>query len=150
MSNNSTYVYETYIRAPAERVWQALTSAEFTSQYFHATHVDSTWEPGAPVRYDYAPGGAVAVEGEVLEAAPPHKLAITWHVLYNEDAEREPASRVTFEIETLDQQTRLRIVHDRFVEGSVVQPEISKGWPWILSSLKSLLETGEALPPAAA
>ena len=148
MSN--TYMYETYIRAPAERVWQALTSPEFTSQYFHATHVESTWQPGAPVRYEYAPGGAVAVEGEVLEALPPSKLAITWHVLYNDDAKVEAPSRVTFELETLDGQTRLRITHDRFVEGSVVQPEISKGWPWILSSLKSLLETGEALPPAAA
>ena len=150
MSSNSTYMYETYIRAPAERVWQALTSAEFTCQYFHATHVESTWEPGAPVRYKYTPDGEVAVEGEVLEAQPPNKLAITWHVLYNEDAARETPSRVTFEIETLDQQTRLRIVHDRFAEGSVVLPEISEGWPWIVSSLKSLLETGEALPPAAA
>lgn len=142
-------VYQTYIRASAEEIWRALTSPAFTSQYFHGTHVESTWEPGAPVTYRYAPGGDAAVDGEVLEAEPPHKLVISWHVLYNDQARREAPSRVTFLIEELKDQSRLRIVHDRFPADSVVPEGVRDGWPWIVASLKSLLETGTALPAVA-
>lgn len=143
------FVYETYIRASAEKVWEALTTPEFTALYFHATQVESTWQAGDPVVYRYASGGAIAVQGEVLVAEPPHKLVISWHVLYDEKAMQEAPSRVSFFVESLDGQTRLRIVHDRFPEESVVFDGIRSGWPWILSGLKSLLETGKALPPAA-
>lgn len=145
--NKNAFAYETYINAPKDRVWEALTNAEFTSQYFHATHVESTWEPGAPVNYRHSAGGDSAVEGKVIEADPPNKLAITWHVLYDEKAKTEEPSRVTFSLEETGGQTRLRIVHDRFPENTVLLDSISGGWPWILSSLKSLLETGQALPP---
>lgn len=148
--NDIEFAYETYIGAPKDRVWSALTTAEFTSRYFHATHVESTWQPGAPVNYRYAPGGDVAVDGQVIEADPPNKLSITWHVRYDEAAIAEAPSRVTFTLDDTGGQTRLRIVHDQFPDDSVVFAGISEGWPWILSSLKSLLETGEALPPAAA
>lgn len=144
------FVYETYIRATAADVWKALTSPEFTAQYFHATRVDSTWRPGEPVYYRYADGGDVAVEGEVIEADPPNTLIMSWHVLYDEQAKQEAASRVTFHIEALNEQTRLRIVHDRFPDASVVYDGIRSGWPWIIAGLKSLLETGEALPQAVA
>ena len=139
-------IHETYIRASAERVWEALTSAAFTSRYFHDTHIESTWQAGSPVKYYYEPGGRVAVEGKVLEAEPPNKLVITWHVLYDEAAKHESPSRVSFFIERLGEQTRLRIVHDDFPDGSVVPDSVSKGWPWIIASLKSLLETGDPLP----
>jgi uncharacterized protein YndB with AHSA1/START domain len=151
MTNTRTqtpeFIYETYIRAPADKVWQALTSAEFTQQYFHATAIESTWKVGAPVRYTSQNG--TAVDGEVLEIVPGEVLRISWHVLYDDDAAKEAPSRVTFRIEALAEQTKLRIVHDRFPEGSVVFDNISTGWPWIIASLKSLLETGEALPAAA-
>jgi uncharacterized protein YndB with AHSA1/START domain len=90
-----------------------------------------------------------AVEGEVLEIVANETLSISWHVLYDEDAMAEAPSRVTFTVEALAAQTKLRIVHDRFPEGSVVFENISGGWPWIIASLKSLLETGAALPAAA-
>ncbi|MFQ5983544.1 MAG: SRPBCC family protein [Woeseiaceae bacterium] len=141
--------YETYIRASAQRVWQALTSAEFTSMYFYGTHVESTWKPGAPVKYFNEPGGTVAVDGEVLEADPPNKLVITWHVHYDDDARAEEPSRVSFHIEEMGEQTRLRIVHDEFPDNSVVPDSVREGWPWIIASLKSLLETGDALPAPA-
>ena len=140
------FIYETYIRASAEKVWEALTDPEFTRQYFHATAIESTWQVGAPVRYEGENG--TAVDGEVLEIVPGEKLSISWHVLYDDDAAREAPSRVTFSIEALAQQTKLRIVHDSFPEASVVFKRISQGWPWIIASLKSLLETGEALPDA--
>lgn len=144
--DNNQFAYETYINASQERVWQALTNAEFTSQYFYATHVDSTWEAGAAVNYRYA-SGDIAVEGEVIEVDAPNKLVISWHVLYDEAAKAEQPSRVTFSLQDVNGQTRLRIVHDDFPANTVVLDGISEGWPWIVASLKSLLETGAALPP---
>ncbi len=142
------FVYETYIRATPDDVWRALTSPEFTSRYFYATRVESSWLPGEPVYYRYEDGETTAVEGKVIEADPPRKLVISWHVLYEEAAMKEAPSRVTFLLEAMNEQTRLRIVHDRFPEDSVVFDGIRSGWPWILAGLKSLLETGEALPPS--
>lgn len=150
MSDDNEFAYETWIRAPKQRVWAALTTAEFTSQYFHATHIESDWKPGAAVFFRNAPDGDIAVDGEVLEIDPPNKLVISWHVRYDKQAAKEAPSRVTFSLEESNGQTRLRIVHDRFPEGSVLFDRVSEGWPWIVSGLKSLLETGEALPPAAA
>jgi uncharacterized protein YndB with AHSA1/START domain/DNA-binding transcriptional ArsR family regulator len=150
MDNNKRFAYQAVIRAPRERVWEALTSPEFTSQYFHATHIDSTWEPGAPVYYRYAKDGDIAVDGEVIEIDPPNRLVISWHVRYDERATREAPSRVTFTLTGSGEQTRLRVVHDEFPDDTVLFEGISEGWPWILSSLKSLMETGEALPPDAA
>jgi uncharacterized protein YndB with AHSA1/START domain/DNA-binding transcriptional ArsR family regulator len=144
--NNNEFAYETYIKAPQKRVWEALTNAEFTSQYFYATQVDSTWEAGAAVNYRNS-SGDVAVEGKVIEVDPPHKLVITWHVLYDETAKAEEPSRVTFSLQAVNGQTRLRILHDQFPENTVLLDRISEGWPWIVASLKSLLETGQALPP---
>jgi len=141
------FAYETYINCGKERVWEALTNAEFTSQFFYATHVESSWVPGSAIYYRYSNAGEIAVDGKVLEADPPNKLVISWHVNYDEDAKLEAPSRVTFSLQDCGHQTRLRIVHDQFPEDSVLFNNISKGWPWILASLKSLLETGEALPP---
>ncbi len=138
--NNKEFAYETYINAPKVRVWEALTNPAFTAQYFYATRVESMWEDGAAVKYRYAKGGDI-------EADPPNKLAISWHALYDEAAEKEAPSRVTFTLEERDGQTRLRIVHDQFPKESVVFSSIAEGWPWIIAGLKSLLETGAALPP---
>ena len=141
------FIYETYIRAPAENVWEALTNPEFTRQYFHATSVESTWQAGAPVRFLSETG--TAVDGEVLDIVPGQLLSISWHVCYDPEAAKEAPSRVTFSIEAMNEQTKLRITHDRFPDASVVFDHISGGWPWIIASLKSLLETGEPLPEAA-
>lgn len=144
--DRTEFAYETYIAAGIEQVWEALTNPEFTAQYFYATRVESTWQVGAAVRYRYADRDDVAVDGAVIEADPPNKLVISWHVLYDDEAVREAPSRVTFTLADSEGQTRLRIVHDDFPEGSVVFDNISQGWPWIIAGLKSLLETGEALP----
>lgn len=138
------HVYETFIRAEPERIWQAITSAEFTRQYFHRTHVSSSWNVGDRVQFTYDDGTEV-VEGEILEIDPPRRLVYSWHVLYDPQAKQERPSRVAYEIEPLGSVCRLRIVHDDFDADSVVYPEISRGWSAIVCSLKSLLETGEAL-----
>ena len=141
------YVYEVFIKALPEEIWQGLTSADFTRQYFWKTAVESTWEKGAPVIYR---GGADTplVEGEILEADPPRKLSFTWRTLWTEELAKEPASRVTFLIEPLGEVCRLRIVHDQFPEASQVYEDVSRGWSMILCSLKTMIETGEPLPIA--
>ena len=141
------YVYDTFIRASAERIWSALTSAEFTRQYFYATAVQSDWQVGSPVVY-LNPDGSRVVEGEVLESEPPRRLVITWRPLYEDRLAAEPPSRVTFEIEALEGVCRFRVTHDHFEEGSQVYENVRQGWSAIICSLKSLLETGEALPVA--
>jgi uncharacterized protein YndB with AHSA1/START domain len=145
--SDSEYVYETFIKAPPERVWEGLTSAEFTRRYFWKTAVESTWEAGAAV-VCRGEGGTALVEGKVLEADPPRKLSFTWRTLWSEELAEEPASRVSFVIEPMGEVCRLRVVHDRLAEASKVYGEVSRGWSMILCSLKTLIETGAALPVA--
>lgn len=150
MNHRKAFAYQICIRAPRERVWDALTNPAFTSRYFHGTYIESDWKPGSPVFYRNAPGGEITVDGAVLEIDPPNRLVISWHVQYNDQAGKEPPSRVTFSLDEHEDQTRLKVVHDEFPEDTVLFDSISDGWPWILSSLKSLLETGTALSPEAA
>jgi len=145
MTNMTSHIYETFINATAETIWQALTTAEFTSQYWHATHVQSDWEPGSAVLFSYTDGTKV-VEGEVLKVEPYTELVYTWHVLYNEAMQAERPSRVCFQIEELGNVCRLRVIHDDFDAGSKVLEQVQGGWSLILCSLKTLLETGTALP----
>ena len=141
----SKFVYVIYIAAPAELVWRALLDGEFTRQYWGHENV-SDWKPGSTWEHRRGDAaGAAVLLGEVLESRPPRRLAITWA----EPRDRGLASRhsrVTFEIEPLADMVRLTITHDDLEEGSEMQRKISQGWPRVLSSLKSLLETGRALP----
>ena len=141
---DNQHVCTIYIKAKPEAVWEALTSGDFTARYFHSTRIESTWEPSADVIY-YNQDDTIAVKGQVLKVVPPKLLSFTWHVHYNPDAFRERPSRVTFELEAVEDATKLTLVHDDFDEGSVVLPNISQGWIAILSNLKTLLETGEVM-----
>lgn len=141
------HVFVTYIRTTPAELWAALTRPEITRRFFHETRVDSEWKPGAPVYYRYA-DGSVAVDGEVLDVDEARVLSISWHVRYDEEQSRERPSRVTFEIESVGpDQCRLTLVHDDFDGETKTWRGVGQGWPWILDSLKTLLETGEPLPP---
>ncbi|KPJ80738.1 MAG: hypothetical protein AMJ58_07445 [Gammaproteobacteria bacterium SG8_30] len=135
------YVYEIYIKAQRDAVWEALTEGHFTRQYWFATSIESSWQAGAPVRFLFE-DGRVAVEGEVLEADRPARLSYTWHPLYDEGLAAEVPSRVTFELEEVRGQTRLRVVHDRFPAGSAVRRHVAGGWEFLISGLKSVVESG--------
>ena len=137
-------VYVTYIQSSPEQVWQALTDPDRTERYFHSTRIDSAFEKGAPVSYRM-PDGTVAVEGEVLEVELHRRLAITWHVLYDEECRLERPSRVTFEIEPLGDVCRLTMTHDDFDGETATYRNVSQGWGAILCSLKTLIETGEPM-----
>ena len=138
------HVCTIYIKASPETVWSGLTDPEFTSQYFHSTRIESTWETGSEVTY-YNQDGSTAVAGKVLKADHPTLLSFTWHVHYNPIALKEEPSRVTFQLEEVEGSTKLVLVHDEFEDDSVVLPQISEGWIAILSNLKTLLETGDVM-----
>ena len=135
------YVYVTAIAAPPESVWKALTTAEFTRQYWHKSRVESDFRVGSPIRY-YIGDGEVALEGEILAAERPKKLSYTWTFPMNPAQKNEPPSRVTFLIEAIEQGTKLTVLHDRFEEGSEIFKQISNGWPLVIAGLKTLLEGG--------
>lgn len=140
----STFVYVIYIASDPETVWKALLDGEFTRQYWQHDNV-SDWKPGSPWEHrrpDAA--GTVDVLGEVLEARRPHRLVITWAEPADR-GRRERHSRVAFDIEQAGDMVRLTVTHDDLESGSRMERNITAGWPRVLSSLKSLLETGRPL-----
>jgi uncharacterized protein YndB with AHSA1/START domain len=150
------FVYEIYIATTPERLWEALTGGEFTYQYWGGRRIQSDWKPGSPVRH-VKEDGSVDWQGEVLRADPPRLLSYTFEVRPDSakrevagrlvDDATEPPSRVTFELSPFMDKVKLTLTHDDFTPGSKVLEGVSQGWPAILSSLKSLLERGEALFP---
>ena len=142
--SKAEFVYMTVIAAPPEQVWQGLTTAEFTEQYWHATRVRSEFTPGATIEF-LNPDGSTGVAGEILTADRPSELSYTWRFLRNPDAADDPASRVTFKLEAIGVGTRLTVVHDRLAEDSATATMVSFGWPHVIAGLKTLLETGTAV-----
>ncbi len=140
------HVYEVFIRTTPERLWDAITSPEWTRRYFYGGVFESTWQPGAPYR-TFLPDGTTPFEGTVLESDPPRRLVYTFHYVADEDTRGEQPSRVTWEIAPMCEMCKLTVVHDQFVAGETATfHRAGGGWPFILSNLKTLLETGESLP----
>ncbi len=138
------FVYVIYIAATPEKVWQALLDGEMTRQYWERENV-SDWKPGSKWehrRFD-APR-TVDILGEVVESNPPRRLVITW-AEPAQAAEKAKHTRVAMDIEPVGEMTRLTVTHDHFEAGSDMLRKISHGWPRVLCSLKSFLETGRAL-----
>jgi uncharacterized protein YndB with AHSA1/START domain len=153
--NASEFVYVIYIAATPERVWQALTQPQFTRRYWFGRCVESDWCAGSVVNYwiDEARSD-LDFSGKVLRSEPPRLLSYTFGVEWgrwvrdsaaHKDMLHEPPSRVTFELEPMGGATRLTLVHDRFEPGSTSLQGVSRGWPGILSGLKSVLEGGTPL-----
>ena len=142
----STFVYVTYIRTTAEKLWEALTTPEFVRQYWFGVQCDSEWKVGSPWRLTF-PDGRVADSGEILEADPPRRLAIKWRNEFKPELTAEGYSLCTFDIEPRagSEAIKLTITHSMERDDSKVIQAVSGGWPSILSNLKSLLETGEVI-----
>ena len=153
------FVYRTYVRTTPQRLWQALTEPLFTERYWGTT-LESDWNVGSTITWHHH-GVVIADPAQVvLESDPYHRLSYTWHTFTPEWAEAhgfdddlraelaaERRSTVTFDIEDLGEMVKLTVVHGDFDPGSVVVEMVSLGWPRLLSDLKTLLETGETLPP---
>jgi len=140
MSNNA-FVYTTYIKTTPEKVWTAITNPEFNSQYW-GHEAASDWKKGSQwklVTHDNQ--RTVKVTGQVVESIPPKRLVMSWV----EPADMTDDSSVTFEIEAMKDMVRLTVTHGNFKPGSVLPSKISMGWPLVLSSMKSFLETGKAI-----
>lgn len=138
---DSRFVYVTYIRTTQAQLWTALTTPEFMRQYWFGMHCDSTWTAGAPWRL-VATDGTVLDAGEILEATPPHRLAIRWQHQSRPELHAEGVSLCAMELETQGEAVKLTITHSIDRPASRLIEAVAGGWPKILSNLKSLLETG--------
>ena len=138
-------VYTIYIASTPEKVWQALTSAEFTRQYFSGQSVECDMRIGGAFVMRRA-DGALHISGEVIECDPPRRLTVTFNLNWPELIEKLGPTLVTYDIEQAGQAVRLTLMqaHDREL-GEDILSGGRQGWPAILSSLKSLLETGRPL-----
>jgi len=137
------FVYTTYISSTPQKVWDAITTPEFTSQYWGKNMI-SNWKQGS--KWDMASidgSNTINITGEVVESRPPSRLVLSWASPENV-GNRSEYSRVTFEIEMMGGVVRLNVVHDQLKAGSEMAKGISGGWPLVLSGLKSFLETGKA------
>jgi uncharacterized protein YndB with AHSA1/START domain len=138
------FVYVTYIRTTPEALWQALIDPAFTRRYWCETWQESTWQPGAAWRI-MGPPNRVCDTGEVIEIDPPRRLVVTWQNHMFADMQAEGHSRLTYELEPQSDSVKLTLTHEIDVSPSKLIAATSQGWPPILASLKSLLETGEPL-----
>jgi uncharacterized protein YndB with AHSA1/START domain len=135
------FVYTTYIETTPEKLWHALTDSDFTERYWFGYRATSDWKVGSPFRF--AKQGQASVEGKVLVSDPPKRLAYSWDAV---KTPRERTSRVTFDIEPRGNVVKLTVTHDELDERGETFRNISGGWPMVIASLKSLLETGRELP----
>jgi uncharacterized protein YndB with AHSA1/START domain len=138
-------VYTIYIASTSEKVWQTLTTAEFSRQYFSGFTIEAELRVGGAF-IARAPDGSVHISGEEFECDPPRRLTITWNVNWPALVEKLGPTLVTYEIEQAGDAVKLTMVqsHDRNVSDDILEGGRS-GWPAILSGLKSVLETGQPL-----
>jgi uncharacterized protein YndB with AHSA1/START domain len=166
-TTTTTQVYSVYIKATPQAIWDAITKPEWTERYGYGGRVEYDLRPGGAYRAfatddmkqaRAAMGGAptpdVIVDGEVVESDPPWKLVQTWRMRMDPETEAEGFTRLTYEIaKTGHDVSKLTVTHDvegaplvaRFLGGAMEHQGAGGGWSWVLSDLKSLLETGAPL-----
>jgi len=147
----TAHVYQIYIAASPEEVWQAITDSECTRRYFYGTSFVEPPVVGAGYRTTTA-DGRDAVEGMIEEMTPPvpgqpGRFVQTWHVLYDAALAAEPPGRVEWTVEGVgDGLTRVRLVHGDLAYSPLTWAHVKDGWVWVIDALKTLLETGSSLP----
>jgi uncharacterized protein YndB with AHSA1/START domain len=139
----SKFVYVTYIKTTREKLWAALTRPEFTKQYWHGVWHESTWEKGA--KWELRMPDKLGDSGEVLEIEPGHRLVLSWRNEFRPELKAEGYTRCTMELAEDNGVMKLTVTHESDVPNSKTIEAVSGGWPSLLSSLKSLLETGAPL-----
>lgn len=143
MTDKPTFVYVTYIEASAARVWEALTDAQLSGEYWGHSNV-SDWKVGSGWEHQRTDGSAIAdVVGTVVVSNPPTRLVTTWA----DPATPDATSRVTFDLQEHGEIVRLTVTHED-LPSRAEHDDVASGWPAVLSNLKSFLETGHALPQA--
>lgn len=143
-TEKTSFVYVTYIRSTPEKVFEAITKPALAAQYWGHENV-SDWAPGSKWEHVRADAGrTVELVGKVVENSPPKRLVLTW-ANASEAADPEAHSRVAFDIEEYDAMIKLTVTHDEIQVGSRTERGVKGGWPIVLSSLKSFLETGRGM-----
>ncbi len=141
----SSFVYVTYIRTTPEELWAALTTPEFMKKYWFGMNFETDWKVGSPWKLIFS-DGRIADVGEIVEIEKPRRLVLKWRNEFRAELHEEGYARCVIEIEQTGDVVKLTITHDIDKPGSKLIDAVSIGWPKILSSLKTLLETGSALP----
>jgi uncharacterized protein YndB with AHSA1/START domain len=155
----TTQVYRVYIQATPEAIWEAITQPEWSEKYGYGGRVEFDLRPGGAYKThaseEFLAAGApdVIVDGEVIESDPPRRLVQTWRMLMDEQLKAEGFTRLTYEIEATDHGTKLTVTHElegapglsTMVSGALEHTGAGGGWAWVLSDLKSVLETGSRL-----
>jgi uncharacterized protein YndB with AHSA1/START domain len=140
------YEYEIYIGAPVEQVWRGLTDGDLTKQYVDGTRLQSTLKKGSSYAF-VGDGDFKVVDGQILDVKPNSLLALTWRAHWDQQVSGDPESRVTYELSSPGPKvTKLRLVHDQFDREAATYKGSVEGWPLMLSSLKTLLESDKPLP----
>jgi len=140
----STFVYVSFIRTTPERLWSALTNADFIKEYWFGMQFKAEWKAGAPWELIF-PDGRIADTGEIVEFDAPRRLALKWRNEFMPELKAEGFAYCTIELEPVSDVVKLTVTHSMALEGSQFIEKVSDGWPRIISNLKSLLETGEII-----
>ncbi len=140
------HVYSIYINASPERIWRAITDGDDTVQYYYGTRVISDWNVGSQIRYDY-PDGTIAADGEVLSLDPPTRLEMTFHPRWDPEAEAEGAVRQVWQIQADDAASKVTVTTIGLRAGTKQAEEFGNGMVYIVSGLKSHVESVAAAVP---
>jgi len=140
-ANASTFVYVTYIRTTPEKLWSALTTTDFMTQYWFGMSIETDWRAGSTWKLQF-PDGRVADTGEIVAIDPPRRLVLKWRNEFKPELHAEGPARCTIELEPMTDAVKLTITHTMDRTGSKLIEAVSGGWPKIVANLKSLLETG--------
>jgi len=143
--NPPVFVYSIYIETSLDRLWDSLTSPDITCQYWFGRRIESDWKIGSPVTFWLNYSQDIDMRGVILEYKPLQKLSFTWNLGMNVESKMKTSSRVIFDIESLGSVVKCTLTHDELQQGDEAPTGVSEGWPIILCSLKSFLETGKPL-----
>lgn len=138
------HVYQIFIQATPERVWQAITDPDMTQHYYFGTRIESDFVPGSPYVYLTADGSPM-LDGTIVESDPPHRLVMTFRPRWTGEGEDAPVSRVTWEVTPHEEQSKLSLIHEGLGIHGAVGEGIKDGWTRIISTMKTMLETEDAL-----
>jgi uncharacterized protein YndB with AHSA1/START domain len=139
-----SHEFAVFIKTTPEQLWEALTTSEYTLKYYFASTVESEWKPGSP--FIYKIDDEPAIVGEVVESIPPEKLVCTFDARWDDLVRADPPSRITWIVEVAGPDVcKLTVIHDGFESETATFEQVVGGMPFILSGLKTLLETGEPL-----
>jgi uncharacterized protein YndB with AHSA1/START domain len=146
MTQTSTQIYQVFIKATPEKIWEALTTPEFTAKYFYGAKVDSTLEAGSRMDWHSSEGDHMMAGGTITEVDPPRHLQLSWNATWDPEMAAEEPSRVTYEIEEQEGGiSLLTVTHDKLERSPKTAESVAGGWMMILSGLKTLLETGRPM-----